>query len=193
RSARPRYALTMGRGSSSAAALLAKYMFELRLGIPTASVTPSVQSVYGRTLNLENALLLAISQSGKSPDLVEFCKRATGANVLRVGLINDASSPLAHAVDECVPLLAGQEQSVAATKSCIAAMSLAFALTAHWLNDAAMIAAFQRIPQMLADGVARDWSAAEGFLGGDDPLYVIGRGPGLAIAKEAALKLKETN
>jgi glucosamine--fructose-6-phosphate aminotransferase (isomerizing) len=193
RSQRPRYALTMGRGSSSAAALLAKYLFELRAGVPTASVTPSVRSVYGRALELEDALLVTISQSGKSPDLVEFCRNATGPHVLRVGLINDASSPLALAVDECLPLRAGAEQSVAATKSCIAAMALAFGLTAYWLEDAAMMAAFERLAATLSDALARDWPDGARFLGGDGPLYVVGRGPALAIAKEAALKLKETN
>ena len=113
----PRYALCAGRGSSDAAAYLAKYQFEMQLGLPTVSAAPSVSSIYGRTLKLEKALVLAVSQSGRSPDLVEFCKTATGPEVLRVGLVNDTLSPLASAVDLCLPLLAGQERSVAATKS----------------------------------------------------------------------------
>ena len=189
----PRYALAAGRGSSDAAALLAKYLLEARLGLPTVSVAPSVHSIYGRKLDLEKALLLAISQSGRSPDLVEFCRAATGPDVLRVGLINDAASPLAAAVDVCVPLQAGPERSVAATKSCLAAMTLVLGLVAHWRNDAAMIAAFERAPHVLSGALDQDWSAAEAFLDGDGPVYVVGRGPGLAIAAEAALKLKETN
>src|SRR5262245_31020378 len=110
----PRYALAAGRGSSDAAALLAKYLFEARLGVPTVSAAPSVRSIYGSSLNLERALLVAISQSGKSPDLVEFCRSAVGADVLRVGLINDVLSPLASIVDVCLPLEAGEEKSVAA-------------------------------------------------------------------------------
>jgi glucosamine--fructose-6-phosphate aminotransferase (isomerizing) len=142
----PRYALAAGRGSSDAAALLAKYLFEVRLGLPTVSAAPSVRSIYGRQLSLEKALVLAISQSGRSPDLVEFCRSAVGPDVLRVGLVNDTTSPLAEIVDVCVPLLAGPEKSVAATKSCIAAMALVFGLAAYWRNDAGMIAALDRLP-----------------------------------------------
>jgi glucosamine--fructose-6-phosphate aminotransferase (isomerizing) len=189
----PRYVLAAGRGSSDAAALLAKYLFEMRLGLPTVSVAPSVHSIYGAKLRLEKALLLAISQSGRSPDLVDFCRSAAGPDVLRVGLVNDAGSPLASAVDVLVPLEAGPERSVAATKTCIAAMTMVLGLVAHWRRDGDLIAAFERSPDVLADALAQDWSAAGTFLDGDGPVYAVGRGPGLAIAAEAALKLKETN
>jgi glucosamine--fructose-6-phosphate aminotransferase (isomerizing) len=192
RSLSPHYALAAGRGSSDAAALLAKYLFEVRLGVPTVSAAPSVRSIYGRQLRLEKALVLAISQSGRSPDLVEFCRSATGPDVLRVGLINDAASPLAGAVDVVVPMEAGPEASVAATKSCIAAMTLVLGLAAHWRDDPDMIAAFGRSSDVMADALKQDWSAGEAFLKDDGPIYVIGRGPGLAVAAEAALKLKET-
>jgi glucosamine--fructose-6-phosphate aminotransferase (isomerizing) len=189
----PRYALAAGRGSSDAAAYLAKYLFEARLAVPTVSAAPSIQSIYARPLNLERALVLAISQSGRSPDLIAFCRSAIGPEVLRLGLINETASPLAEVVDICLPLLAGSEKSVAATKSCLAAMTLVFGLTAHWRNDQEMIAAFERTPQAFAHALDQDWSAGESFFDGDGPIYVIGRGPGLAVAAEAALKLKETN
>ena len=189
----PDYIVAAGRGSSDAAALLAKYLFEARLGLPTVSAAPSIRSIYGRQLALRNALVLAVSQSGRSPDLVEFCRSATGPNVLRVGMINDSDSPLAEIVDVRLPLAAGPERSVAATKSCIAAMTLVFGLAAHWRDDPDMIAAFARSPETLSRAVGQDWSAAEDFLDGDGPIYVVGRGPGLAVAAEAALKLKETN
>jgi glucosamine--fructose-6-phosphate aminotransferase (isomerizing) len=188
----PRLVLAAGRGSSDAAALLAKYVFETRLGLPTVSVAPSVRSVYGAHLNLENALLLAISQSGRSPDLVDFCRTATGKNVLRVGMINDTASPLASAVDVTLPLLAGPESSVAATKSCIAAMLLVLGLVGHWREDAGMVSAFGRASGVLTRALQADWTSATAFLDSDGPVYVVGRGPGLAIAAEAALKLKET-
>jgi glucosamine--fructose-6-phosphate aminotransferase (isomerizing) len=189
----PRYALAAGRGSSDAAALLAKYFFEMRLGLPTVSVAPSIHSIYGAQLRLEKAVLLAISQSGRSPDLVDFCRSAVGEEVLRVGLINDTASPLANAVDFSVPLEAGPEKSVAATKSCIAAMVLVLGLVAHWRQDSDLIAAFERSPSVLGGALTKDWSAVNAFLDGAGPVYVVGRGPGLAIAAEAALKLKETN
>jgi glucosamine--fructose-6-phosphate aminotransferase (isomerizing) len=189
----PRLALAAGRGSSDAAALLAKYVMETRLGIPTVSVAPSVHSIYGAQLKLENALVLAISQSGRSPDLVEFCRTATGSNVLRVGMINDMSSPLASAVDIALPLMAGPEKSVAATKSCIAAMTLVLGLVGHWREDVGMIAAFERAHDVFSRALQSDWTGTAAFLDGDGPVYVVGRGPGLAIAAEAALKLKETS
>ena len=189
----PRLILAAGRGSSDAAALLAKYAFETRLGIPTVSVAPSVHSIYGVRLRLERALVLAVSQSGRSPDLVEFCQAAAGTDVLRVAMVNDMASPLASAVDLSLPLMAGPEISVAATKSCIAAMALVLGLTGAWRQDAGMTQAFSRAAAMLDEALQADWSEASGFLDDDGPVYVVGRGPGLAIAAEAALKLKETS
>lgn len=192
RSLNPGLVLAAGRGSSDAAALLAKYILEIRLGVPTVSVAPSVQSIYGARLRLANALVLAISQSGRSPDLVEFCLAATGQNVLRIGLVNDISSPLTSAVDVTLPLMAGPENSVAATKSCVAAMTLVLGLIGYWREDAGMVSAFERAPGILSGALQADWTRATAFLDGDGPVYVVGRGPGLAIAAEAALKLKET-
>jgi glucosamine--fructose-6-phosphate aminotransferase (isomerizing) len=189
----PRLILAAGRGSSDAAALMAKYVFETRLGLPTVSVAPSVHSIYGAKLRLECALVLAISQSGRSPDLVEFLRAATGPDVVRVAMVNDTSSPLAGVVDVTLPLLAGPETSVAATKSCIAAMTLVVGLVGAWRQDPSMTAAFGRTSAVLAEALQADWTSAAGFLDGDGPVYVVGRGPGLAIAAEAALKLKETS
>ncbi len=188
----PRVVLAAGRGSSDAAALLAKYVLETRLGLPTVSVAPSVHSIYGARLKLEKALVLAISQSGRSPDLVEFCRAATGDGVLRVAMVNDTSAPLTGVVDVVLPLMAGPETSVAATKSCLAAMTLVLGLVGHWRRDAAMISAFGRAPDVFARALLADWSKVAAFLDADGPVYVVGRGPGLAIAAEAALKLKET-
>jgi glucosamine--fructose-6-phosphate aminotransferase (isomerizing) len=193
RTLEPRLILAAGRGSSDAAALLAKYVFETRLGLPTVSVAPSVHSIYGAKLTLEKALVLAISQSGRSPDLVEFCRAATGPDVLRIAMVNDAASPLTTAVDVTLPLMAGPETSVAATKSCIAAMTLVLGLAGHWRPESGMTAAFGRAASVLEKSIAADWSGADAFLDGDGPVYVVGRGPGLAIAAEAALKLKETS
>jgi glutamine---fructose-6-phosphate transaminase (isomerizing) len=189
----PRLILAAGRGSSDAAALLAKYVFEIRLGLPTVSVAPSVHSIYGARLQLEKSLVLAISQSGRSPDLVEFCRAATGKDLLRVAMVNDVASPLTTAVDVTLPLMAGPETSVAATKSCVAAMTLVLGLVGHWRPESGMAAAFGRAAEVLERALAADWSSADGFLDGDGPVYVVGRGPGLAIAAEAALKLKETS
>lgn len=189
----PRFALTVGRGSSGAAALLAKYLFEERLGLPTASAAPSIRSLYGRRLALERALVFAVSQSGRSPDIIDFCRDAADPTVLRLGLVNAPDAPLAEALDVCLSLKAWPEQSVSATKSCIAAMTLTLGLIGHWLNDPGAISAFERASRVLNRALELNWPGAEEFLAGDSPMFVVGRGPGLAIAKEAALKLKETN
>lgn len=193
RMAPPRFVVTAGRGSSGAASLFARYLIEQHLGLLTSSAAPSLSSIYGGRLDLRDSLLLAVSQSGRSPDLVEYCKDAGNQGAVRVGMINAEHSALAEAVDITLPLMAGPERSIAATKSCLAAMLLSFGLVAHWRNDAAMIDGFQRSPDLLARALAVDWPGAEAFMQGGQPLYIIGRGPGLAIAKEAALKLKETS
>jgi glucosamine--fructose-6-phosphate aminotransferase (isomerizing) len=193
RASPPRFVVTAGRGSSGAAGLYARYLIEQHLGLLTSSAAPSLSSIYGGRLDLRESLLLAVSQSGKSPDLIEYFRAAGNQGAMRVGMINAEGSPLSGAVDMTLPLEAGPEQSVAATKSCLAAMLLSFGLVAHWRNDADMIRAFEAAPDLLARALLEDWPTADAFMRGGQPLYVIGRGPGLAIAKEAALKLKETS
>ena len=188
----PRVVVAAGRGSSGAASLFARYLIEQNLGVLTTSATPSLSSVYGGRVDMGDALVLAVSQSGQSPDLVQYCLTAGSQGAMRVGMINAEHSALSTAVDITLPLDAGPEKSVAATKSCLAAMLMSFGLVAHWRNDAAMIAAFEATPELLARALATEWPGAEAFMLGDQPLYIIGRGPGLAIAKESALKLKET-
>lgn len=188
----PRVVVAAGRGSSGAASLFARYLIEQNLGVLTTSATPSLSSVYGGRVDMGDALVLAVSQSGQSPDLVEYCRTAGSQGATRIGMINAEHSALESAVDVMLPLDAGSEKSVAATKSCLAAMLMSFGLVAHWRNDAAIIAAFEAAPDLLARAIASEWPGAEAFMQGDQPLYIIGRGPGLAIAKEAALKLKET-
>jgi glucosamine--fructose-6-phosphate aminotransferase (isomerizing) len=188
----PRFIVTCARGSSDHAATYAKHLFELGLGIVTASVGPSVASVYRRPLALRGALFLAISQSGRSPDLLRFAEAAREAGALTVAVVNDAQSPLAVACEARLPLGAGPERSVAATKTCLASMSAVLQLAAHWAEDPALQAAHADLPDRMARARALDWGAAEAALAAASDTYVIGRGYGLAAAQEAALKLKET-
>ena len=192
REAPPRAVMTFARGSSDHAATFARYLIETKCGIPTGSTAPSVASLYGAASHAENMLCLAISQSGRSPDLlagVEAAKRG-GARIL--ALVNDTSSPLAAAADHLLPLGAGPERSVAATKSFIASLAALTALTAAWAEDAALGAALAEAPALLARAWASDWSPLVAGLARARGLYVVGRGLGLGIAQEAALKLKET-
>ncbi len=188
----PHFIMTGARGSSDHAATFAKYVFETRLGIATASAAPSVSSLYGIAQNLSGVLFLAISQSGRSPDLLQQAEAAREAGATVVALVNDAHSPLAEIAEYCVPLHAGVERSVAATKSYIASLTAILHLTASWNRDPRLTKALHDLPAVLRTAWALDWSAVVELLVDAHNLFVIGRGLGLGIAQEAALKLKET-
>lgn len=188
----PSFAVTCARGSSDSAAMYAKYLLEIRLGLVVASVGPSVSSIYRVRPHMANAVFIAISQSGRSPDLVTLAEAAREAGALTVALVNDVTSPLAACCEVVLPLHAGPERSVAATKSYIASLAAFLQLLAHWSADPAIDRAVRRLPDDVADARGRDWEAALPLLVGGSSLYVTGRGPGYAAALEAALKLKET-
>jgi glutamine---fructose-6-phosphate transaminase (isomerizing) len=188
----PRAVVTCARGSSDHAATFARYLIETRLGLLTASAAPSVSSIYEAAPALAGTLMLTISQSGASPDLLAVVSRARTAGARIVALVNAPGSPLAQLADELLPLHAGSEQSVAATKSYIGSLAATVQLVAAWAGDAALAAALQQAPEQLARAWQRDWSAAVARLTPVSNLFVIGRGLGLGIAQEAALKLKET-
>jgi glutamine---fructose-6-phosphate transaminase (isomerizing) len=188
----PRVVMTLGRGSSDHAATFARYLIETRLGIMTASTPPSVASVYDAAPAMAETLCLVISQSGRSPDLLASAEAARSAGALVVALVNDATSPLAELADIAAPLLAGPELSVAATKSYVGALSAIVQLVAHWSGDQRLLSSLARLPDLLDEAWALDWSAALPLLKDASSLYVLGRGVGYGVAEEAALKLKET-
>ena len=188
----PRFIVTCARGSSDHAAAYAKYVFEARLGIATASASPSVTSVYAAEQQWQGALFVAISQSGKSPDLLRNAEAAKVAGARVVALVNVEDSPLAALADTVISLHAGPECSVAATKSYIAALAAVLHLCARWRGDVELGAALQKLPDALRAGWDADWSALSEGLVSAHNLFVVGRGYGLGIALEAALKFKET-
>jgi len=187
----PALVVTMARGSSDNAALYFKYMFELKTGIPVASVGPSIASVYGRSLRLDRAACLSISQSGMSPDLVAFQKMAGEQQALNLALVNTLASPLAEGADCLMPVASGPEKAVAATKSFVMSLTAIAALTAHFSRDDELLAALADLTGALEQAVGCDWRDLVARLKPVRSLFVIGRGPGLAVAQEAALKLKE--
>ncbi len=188
----PRVVVTCARGSSAHAATFAKHLIELRLGIPVAAAAPNIATVYRRALNLRGQLFLAISQSGRSDDLIETAAMARAAGAITAAIVNDSKSPLAEVSQIVLPLGAETERSVAATKSFIASLAALLQLTAFWTDDATMRSAHARLPNRLAQAAKLDWRPALAALADADSLITIGRGPTLAIAREAALKLKET-
>ena len=188
----PRFIVTCARGSSDHAAAYAKYVFETQLGIATVSASPSVASVYGARQQWQGALFIAISQSGKSPDLLRNAEAAKAVGARVVALVNVEDSPLAALADTVIPLHAGPERSVAATKSYIAALAAVLHLCARWSEDARLDAALRALPDALQASWNADWSALVDGLAEARNLFVVGRGYGLGIALEAALKFKET-
>jgi len=189
---RPYAVVTCARGSSDHAATFAKYLLETRVGILTSSAAPSVSSVYSAKADLRGTVMLAISQSGASPDLLATVASARSAGAMIVAMVNVESSPLARAADYTIPLCAGREQSVAATKSYIAALAAITHLVALWSEDEELLDALEQAPAALERAWKLDWQAALAALTPARDLYVVGRGLGLGIAQEAALKLKET-
>jgi glucosamine--fructose-6-phosphate aminotransferase (isomerizing) len=188
----PRFVMTSARGSSDHAATFAKYVIETQLGLVTASAAPSVTSVYAAAQSLDDVLFLAISQSGKSPDLVEHSRAARAAGAHVIAFLNTTDSPLADVAHRVIPLHAGPERSVAATKSFIATLSAILHLAAAWRNDRPLLDAVAALPTGLRQAWGMDWTAAVEALVPVRNLFVIGRGLGLAAAQEAALKFKET-
>ncbi|ACP27257.1 glucosamine--fructose-6-phosphate aminotransferase [Sinorhizobium fredii NGR234] len=189
----PAFLVTIARGSSDHAALFLKYAIELAAGRPVASLGPSLASIYCAELKLGGAAAIAISQSGKSPDIVAMAEAATRAGAVSIALTNTLPSPIAEACSHPLDILAGPELAVAATKSYVNSIVAGLAVLGEWTGDAALKRAVADLPNQFAKAVKLDWQDFAADLGEVESLYVLGRGPALAIASEAALKFKETS
>lgn len=188
----PALVVTVARGSSDHAATYLKYAVELLAGVPVASLGPSIASIYRRPLRLAGAACIGISQSGKSPDIVAMMESARAGQALTIAITNFADSPMAVASDHTLPLQAGVEHSVAATKTFISSVVAGLALLAEWQKDATLRAAVAGLPVAFDAARRQDWTALAERLEMAPQAYVLGRGPGFAIAAEMALKMKET-
>jgi glucosamine--fructose-6-phosphate aminotransferase (isomerizing) len=189
----PRAVVTLARGSSDHAATYARYLLETCCGVLTSSAAPSVSSVYAARPDLGGTLCLAISQSGRSPDLLAAADAARAGGATVVALVNTEDAPLASRADHVVWLRAGREASVAATKTHIATLAAILHLVAEWQRDAELEQALEGMPDGLDRAWQLDWSAAIDRFRDAQSLFVLGRGLGLGVAQEAALKLKETS
>lgn len=194
RGRRPAYAVTIARGSSDHACTVLKYVLETQLSLPVASLGPSVHTLYGARLDLAGALVIAISQSGASPDVVENVRAARESGALTVALVNVEGSPLAEAAEFVLPLRCGPEQAVAATKSYLASLCALLPVVAELTGDEALGDALDALPERLTrtldlEGQARELAGRYRFA---DNLLVLARGYHYGAAQEAALKLKET-
>lgn len=176
RARNPDYLVSVARGSSDHVATYLKYASELLTGTPMASIGPSIASIYNRKLNLAGSVCLSVSQSGKSPDIVEMARMARDGGALSIAMTNNPDSPLAQAADQTLNLHAGPELSVAATKTFVNSTVAGIWLLAEWAQDAALLAAITALPDALTQAVQNDWpevqsastGAARSFASGAD-------------------------
>jgi len=192
--AMPRHvALTVARGSSDHAASYFAALTMSRIGVPVASLPMSIATLQQAPLRVRDQFAIAFSQSGRSPDLVETMCALRDAGALTAAAVNAPASPLADAAGIELPLRAGRELSVAATKSYVAMLAISAQLVTFWQRDGALLDALRALPEALGRAGRLDWARAIDALSDVSQMIVIGRGTGLAIAQEAALKLKETS
>jgi glucosamine--fructose-6-phosphate aminotransferase (isomerizing) len=188
----PTLALTVARGSSDHAASYFAYLVMRRLGLPVVSLPMSLVTLHHAPLAVAGQLAVGVSQSGQSPDLVDTMAALGSAGAQTVAFVNRTESPLARRCEWVVPLCAGVEESVAATKSYIAALAAVARLVAHWKRDARLLESLAMLPEKMRIAAASVGSAAIEVLAPSERAMVVGRGLGFAVALEAALKLKET-
>ncbi|MCV2883755.1 SIS domain-containing protein [Aestuariibacter sp. AA17] len=187
----PTLVFLIGRGSSDHAGVFAKYLFEVEMGLPVSSAAPSVSSVFNRTLTLKNSVALVISQSGRSPDILKQAEAARAGGAFTIALVNDEHSPLAELADAVLPLRAGTEKAVAATKSYMATLSALVHLCACWNQNKALLQGLQVLPDALEQVKNMPPQLPPSVFQGVRNTVVLGRGFGFAVACEMALKLKE--
>ena len=188
----PSLAMTIARGSSDHAATFAKYLLEARAGVITASAAPSVFTLYRKQLRVKNCLVIGISQSGASPDVAEMLTAARQHGAITVAFVNQTDSALASAAEYVVPLWAGSEKAVAATKTYLATLSALIQFIALFTRDAVLLKILSHLPAALEKAAKMDWSSAIEIYQHCSSTFVVGRGYGYPIAQEAALKFKET-
>jgi glutamine---fructose-6-phosphate transaminase (isomerizing) len=190
-----RYIMVAARGTSDNAGRYGQYLFGAMNRLPVALATPSLFSLYGAPPRLDGALVLAISQSGQSPDIVSVLAEGRRQGALTAAITNEPDSPLAAEAEHVLGLQAGPERSVAATKTYTAELAAIALLNAILSGDRTHLEALASVTEAarqtlgLAPQVAR---VAERYRF-VDRLVVLGRGYNYATAFEIALKLKETN
>ncbi len=183
--------LILARGTSDNAAHYLKYLIETQLGLPCGLTSPSAVTIYNSTLHFKNTLVIAISQSGQSPDLVAFATSAKKSGAHLISMTNDATSPLATIADQHLALATGPELAVAATKSYSAQLLICYLLVATWsgkevnrdeiVNQAKALTGNDKLVSKAVEACSREHE-----------LVILGRGFAYPNAREAALKIQET-
>jgi glucosamine--fructose-6-phosphate aminotransferase (isomerizing) len=187
------YVLIAARGSSDHAALYAKYVWATLAGYPVALAAPSISTLYHASLRMAGALVVGISQSGQSPDIIAVLEEAHTQSRPTLAITNDGASPLAAIADHVIELHAGPERSVAATKTYTAELAVIAALAALWSGQPQHLSDLQRLPAAMTATLqgASDLARRAERYRYMDHCAIIGRGYNYSTAFELALKLKE--
>ena len=186
------FVVVCGRGSSGHAGVYLRYLIETHLAYVVSASAPSIITSYRKAPHVAGALFVVISQSGRSPDLVAATRAAREGGALTLAIVNEAESPAAQAAELVLPIAAGRERAVAATKTVVNSMAACAQLVARWAEDDELDAAVARLPGRLAEAQALDWSAWMKTLDGHPTPFVTGRGHGFGTIREIALKMAET-
>lgn len=187
------YIVIAARGTSDNAATYAKYLFGAVAGLPVGLATPSLHTLYHRSPNFAGALVIGISQSGQSTDIVEVVREGGRQGAPTLAITNDVRSPLAEAAAHVIDIRAGEEKSIAATKTYTAQLTALALLASYWVGDMHCVEQIERLPDQVAQALSLDEEVRERA---ERYRYmrscvVIGRGYNYATAYEVALKLKE--
>ena len=196
--AAPRWVTIAARGTSDHAAVYAQYLIETQLGIPTGLAKPSVTTLYDGRIDWRGGMLVAISQSGRSPDIVAVTAAARDGGALTLAITNDDDSPLAAASEWVLRCHAGRELAVPATKTYVAQLAVIAALVGTMRAESGLRGSMERLAEALrgVETATDEWLRHAGtqvaaFAAAEHAL-VVSRGYNLATALELALKLKET-
>jgi glucosamine--fructose-6-phosphate aminotransferase (isomerizing) len=186
-----RWVLIAARGTSDNVARYAQHVLGRFCALPVALATPSLRTLYGVALRLERTLVIGISQSGQSPDVCAVLEDARAQGGMTLAITNDADSPLARVATSTIDICAGEERSVAATKTYTASIAAVAALAAELAGDPALRNQLGGVAEAMDEQIGRGVDAAVWLLDGVERCAVAGRGPNYATAHEAALKIKE--
>jgi len=190
--AKPHMVVFCGRGSSGHVGVYLRYLFETRLGLLASAAAPSVVTAYQRPPQLRGTLFILISQSGRSPDLINATEVARKCGALTLAILNDEDSPAAAASELTLPISAGPENSVAATKTVVLSMMAGAQLVAALARDDGLNDGLKRLPDRLFRALTCDWLPWAERTARAAAAFVVGRGYALGSVREIALKAAET-
>jgi glucosamine--fructose-6-phosphate aminotransferase (isomerizing) len=193
RSRAPRFALIAARGTSDNAAIYAKYLFGAFIRIPVGLAIPSLYTIYRQPPSIEEGVIVGISQSGQTPDVLAVLEEARKQGALTIAITNDAASPIARAADHSISLNVGEEKSVPASKTYTAQLATIAMLTAHWSKDVAMVGEIDLLGDLTEEVLSQNpvIQKIAQRLGSKKTLVVVGRGFNQCTTFEIALKIKE--